>query len=47
MRHPFAGSMEQWLYFQPDGRTVLNEATVRVAGIVVAHLSERISHEAR
>jgi len=26
---------------------VVNEATVRVAGIVVAHLSERITHEAR
>jgi hypothetical protein len=47
MRSPFAGSMEQWLYLQPDGRTVVNEATVRVAGIVVAHLSERITHEAR
>ena len=47
MRRLFAGSMEQWLYLQPDGRTVLNEATVRVAGIVVAHLSERISNEAR
>ena len=46
MRHPFAGAMEQWLYLQPDGRTVVNEATVRVLGLVVAHLSERITREA-
>ncbi len=37
--------MEQWLYLQPDRRTVLNEATVRVAGLVVARLSERISRD--
>jgi hypothetical protein len=37
--------MEQWMYLQPDGHTVLNEATVRVFGVVVSHLSERITHE--
>lgn len=37
--------MEQWLYLQPDGRTVLNEATVTVAGVVIARLSERISRD--
>lgn len=37
--------MEQWLYLQPDGRTVLNEGTVTVAGVVVARLSERITRE--
>ena len=37
--------MEQWLYLQPDGRTVLNEATMTVAGVVVARLSERISRD--
>ena len=37
--------MEQWMYLQPDGRTVMNVATVSVFGIVVARLSERISHE--
>ena len=47
MRTPFGGSMEQWLYLQPDGRTVMNEATVRVFGVVVAHLSERITHQDR
>ncbi len=45
MKSPFAGTMEQWLYLQPDGRTVVNEATVRVLGVVVAHLSERITRE--
>ncbi len=47
MQRPFGGEMEQWLYLQPDGRTVVNEATVRVFGIVAAHLSERITHEDR
>jgi hypothetical protein len=45
MKSPFGGEMEQWLYLQPDGRTVLNEATVRVFGFVAAHVSERITHE--
>lgn len=40
---PF-GRMEQWLYLQPDGRTVVNEAVVSVAGVPVRRLSERISH---
>lgn len=41
LRHP-AITMEQWLYLQPDGRTLLNEGTVRAFGIVVARLSEQI-----
>ena len=45
MKTPLGGEMEQWLYLQPDGHTVVNEATVSVLGIVVAHLSERITHE--
>ena len=45
MRHPFAATMEQWLYLQPDGRTVVNEATVRLLGLVVARISERITRE--
>ncbi|MHB1303706.1 MAG: DUF3833 family protein [Acidiphilium sp.] len=45
MKSPFGGEMEQWLYLQPDGHTVVNEATIRVFGVVVAHLSERITHE--
>ncbi len=45
MRSPPLGEMEQWLYLQPDGRTVFNEATISLLGIVAAHLSERITHE--
>jgi hypothetical protein len=44
MRSPVFGRMEQWLYLQDDGRTVLNEATVRILGVTVARVSERISH---
>jgi hypothetical protein len=39
---PFGG-VEQWLYLQPDDCTVMNEVVVRVAGLVVRRLSERIS----
>lgn len=45
MKSPFGGHMEQWLYLQPDGQTVLNEATVTVFGVVAARLSERITHQ--
>lgn len=45
MKHPFRGRMEQWLYLQSDNHTVLNQATIRVFGIVVARLSERITQE--
>ncbi len=45
MKTPFGSQMEQWLYLQPDGHTAMNEATVRLFGVVVAHLSERITHE--
>jgi len=38
-------TMEQWIYLQPDGRTGLNRATVRVFGIPVAHLSETIRRQ--
>ena len=43
MKSPAGGEMEQWIYLQPDGRTVLNEASVRWFGFLVARLSERIS----
>ena len=45
MKSPAGAGMEQWLYLQPDGRTVVNEASIRLLGFVVAHLSERITHE--
>ena len=34
--------MEQWLYLQPDGRTVLNIGKVKIFGLVLAQLSETI-----
>lgn len=42
LRRP-AVYMEQWLYLQPDGRTVLNRATVTVLGIPWARLAETIT----
>lgn len=36
------GRMEQYLYLQPDGRTVINEGTVRVLGVTVRRLHEII-----
>ena len=47
MKTPFAGRMEQWLYLQPDGRTVMNVATVSILGFTVARVSERITREDR
>ena len=35
--------MDQWLYLQPDGRTILNRATVTVLGIPWARLDETIT----
>ena len=45
MRSPWGGRMEQWLTLQPDGRTVVNRATVRVLGLVVTQLTERITRD--
>lgn len=42
LRQP-AVYMDQWLYLQPDGRTVLNRATVTVLGIPWARLAETIT----
>ena len=39
--------MEQWLYLQPDGRSVLNLAEVSVLGVPYAHLSETITKDRR
>lgn len=33
--------MSQWMYLQPDGRTMLNHTTIRKAGIVVAQVTEQ------
>ncbi len=40
-----AVTREQWIYLQPDGKTGLNGATVRVLGIPVAHRSETIRRQ--
>ncbi|MEM9233868.1 MAG: DUF3833 family protein [Pseudomonadota bacterium] len=46
LRHGLPGvpmaRMEQFLYLQPDGRTLINEGTVRVMGITVRRLHEII-----
>lgn len=42
LRKP-ATHMEQWLYLRPDGRSVLNLATVTVFGIPWARLTEEIT----
>ena len=38
--------MEQWLYLQPDGRSVLNLAQVTVLGVPWARMSETITRVA-
>lgn len=44
IRRP-AVTMEQMIYLQPDGRTALNRATMKVLGIPVAHVSETITRQ--
>lgn len=38
--------MEQWLYLQPDGRTVRNFATITVLGVPWVRLAETITRDA-
>ncbi len=38
-------NMEQWLYLQPDNKTVLNEGVISMPGRVIARLSEIIVKE--
>ena len=45
MKSPPGATMEQWMYLQPDGRTLMNEAAIRLAGVGVARLSELISRD--
>jgi hypothetical protein len=44
LKYPMAGGLvaEQYMYLQPDRRTLLNHITVRKFGIVVARVEERI-----
>ena len=44
--NPFANvEMSQWMYLQPDGRTMLNHSTIRKFGIVIAQVSEEFRRE--
>jgi hypothetical protein len=38
-------TMEQWLYLQPDGRSVLNEGRISLPGIGIARISEIITRD--
>lgn len=44
IRNP-AVTMDQSMYLQADGRTVLNRGTVSMLGVPVAHLSETIKRD--
>jgi hypothetical protein len=40
--NPFANvSMTQWMYLQPDGKTMVNHSTIRKFGTVVAQVTEQ------
>lgn len=40
-RNPLARvQMSQWMYLQPDGRTLLNHSTIRKWGLVLAQVTE-------
>ena len=44
LKYPMAGGLaaEQFMYLQPDRRTLLNRITVRKFGIIVARIEEKI-----
>jgi hypothetical protein len=37
--------MSQWMYLQPDGRTMVNHSTIRKLGLVVAQVTEEFRHD--
>lgn len=37
--------MSQWMYLQPDGRTLLNHSTIRKLGFVVAQVTEQFRRD--
>ena len=39
--------MSQWMYLQPDGRTLVNSDTVTKAGLVVARITEQFTKDDR
>lgn len=36
--------MSQWMYLQPDGRTLVNHTTISKAGLVVGQVTEQFHH---
>ena len=39
--------MSQWMYLQPDGRTLINHTTIRKVGIVVTQVTEQFRRTER
>lgn len=37
--------MSQWMYLQPDGRTMINHSTIRKGGLVLAQVTEQFRRE--
>ncbi len=37
--------LTQWMYLQPDGRTLINHTTIRKFGIALAHVTEKFRRE--
>lgn len=37
--------MTQWMYFQPDGRTIINHSTIRKFGVLVAQVTEQFRRQ--
>lgn len=43
----FRVHMSQWMYLQPDGRTMINRDTLTKAGVTVAYITEQFTKEGR
>jgi hypothetical protein len=39
--------MSQWMYLQPDGRTMINRDTLTKGGVIVAHITEQFTKDGR
>ena len=39
--------MTQWMYLQPDGRTMINRDSIRKAGVILAYATEEFRKESR
>ena len=40
-------NMTQWMYLQPDGRTMINRDSIRKAGVILAYATEEFRKESR